>query len=474
MSLLQSVRPSPGGKDGDLLSDVSLVSKAQIRVIGFVMGLAAALVGITSVPGLTFLPSPSLMLIVLAVIITLLSPAGSTIGRHRLTIIDAAFIATIIARIFIEVFNAVDLNHAVYSAIAYGQIPVYLMTWPPRLIIRNRDDLGVFLRAFIWPAALVAIVALLQLLRFPGVTEWLIANAKSDGLEARVAEGREDLRATSTIGHWIYLGGYLAVATAIAGVDLLLNKAANKPRLASAGTMVLLGILLVGQITTLTFATIAVALAVVAVIVIRIGIRPIFAILIVASGFIAWSVFGEQLQYRIDYQATTGQYDDPALAWLPSTIAYRLTIWDTETIPAWLIRPWTGWGMQVYNFDLNWPQRPQSLAWLSPESQWLSTLITGGLLSLALLIFLLIATFVTVFRARKVLGKALSPVTALLVGLVVASTISSLFTAPGPPMILWGLIGALIPFAQRAQAGRRLADEEASGTVVERTSGANA
>jgi hypothetical protein len=450
----------------DLLSDISLVSKAQIRVVGFILGLSAALIGVTSVPFLPFLPGPSVMLLVLGIIVTLLTPAGATLGRHKFTIIDVAFVAFILVRIFVEIYNSVDLDHAIYSGIIYGQFQIYLMTWPPRLLIRNRDDLGVFLRAFAWPAAFVAILALLQLLKFPGVTEWILANVKADGLENRIAEGREDLRATSTIGHWTYLGGYLACATAMVCVDLLLSKGKPKARFTAAVSMGLLGILLVGQITTLTFATIAVAAGVVVATILRLGVRPIFAVLVVAGGLGAWSIFGEELQYRIDYQATTGRYDDPSLSWIPSTVAYRMRIWETETIPAFQERPFTGWGVQLYNTDTPWPKRPPSLDWLSPESQWMSILVTGGIITLVFFIFLMIAALVTLLRARKVLGNVVTPITALFVGLLIISSISGHFTAPGVPLPFWALFGALIPFAQRAQHNRFTSDY-AGGEVQE-------
>ena len=432
----------------------SIASRGQIRLIGFVLGCAAALIGVTSSFTSLNLPGPSVFLLVFALILTLLTPAGATILKQRPNIVDAAFLVFLLVRVFVEIFNSVDLNHEVYSQIFFGQFQVYLLTWPPRLLIRNREDLGVFFRAFAWPAAGVALLALLQLLRVAGVQEWILANVKSDGLEARVTEGRTDLRATSTIGHWTYLGGYLSCVTAMVCVELLSQKNRHRARGAVAGSIVIIGLLLIGQVTTLTFATIALAGAVVAITILRMGVRPIVVLVIGISGVVAWSVFGQQVQDRIDYQATTGRYDDPSLAWIPSTVAYRLRIWELETFPSIFQRPITGWGAQVYNFDLSWPTRPSYLSWLSPESQWLAAWISGGAISLVTLILLLLAALVTIMRARKLLGKSLDPLIVLFVGLVIISCISTQFQAPGPPFVFWALIGCMMPFAQMATDGR--------------------
>ncbi|RFA08328.1 hypothetical protein B7R54_03130 [Subtercola boreus] len=429
----------------------SVVSKGQIRVIAFLLGTSAALVGVNSSFLSADIPGPSIILLVIALIAVLLTPAGATILKQRLTILDAAFIFYMLVRVLVETYNSVQLDHPPYSQILIGQLQIYLITWPPRLLIKNREDLGVFLRAFAWPAAFVAILALAQLLRVPGVQEWILANVRGDGLEARVAEGRQDIRATSTIGHWTYLGGYLSCVTAMVAVEILSQKNRTRARAMTAGSIVLIGLLLVGQVTTLTFATIALAGAILAVTILRMGVRPLVVLVILISGAVAWAVFGQQVQERIDYQSATSTYNDPSLAWLPSTVAYRLRIWESETFPSIFQRPITGWGTQLYDFTLTWPARPSYLAWLSPESQWLSLWITGGIISLGVFVLVLIAALVTILRARRVLGKTLDPVIVLFIGLLIISCISSQFSAPGSPYVFWALIGSLIPFAQHTR-----------------------
>lgn len=187
---------------------------------------------------------------------------------------------------------------------------------------------------------LVALIAIAQLLRVPGVNEVLVQITSSGGLAERLSSGW-DIRGTSTIGHWTALGGYLACVIAASCVDLIISSAGTK---LAPWPVAALTVLFAGAVTTLTFATIGAAAVILALTALRLKARPVLVLSGVAVLAAGWLVLGQSIAARLEQQSGQSQYAIAQYSWLPQTIGYRVNIWVTETLPAIVERPLSGWG----------------------------------------------------------------------------------------------------------------------------------
>ncbi|WP_167542360.1 O-antigen ligase family protein [Rathayibacter tritici] len=389
----------------------------------------------------------TILLVVLSFLLALLWKDKAPLARVRLTPLDYSFLLLLLAWGLIELLNANEMRHSPFIGVLLTVGVAYAATFPVRMVVRAPSDLAPFLRGFSAPGVLVAGIAIAQLLRVPGVNEVLVQVTSSDGLTERLSSGW-DIRGTSTIGHWTALGGYFACIIAASCVDLVVSSAGTK---LAAWPIITLTVLFAGAVTTLTFATIGAAAVILALTALRLKARPVLVLSGVAVLVGGWLAFGQSIAARLEQQSGQSQYVIAQYSWLPQTIGYRVNIWVTETLPAIAERPFTGWGAQVYAAaEKDWPVRPLSLVWGSPESEWLRTVIAGGVVGLLAEILLLLVAFAVVLRSRRALGAAVVfPVSILLVVLVVISTIHSHFSNPGVPLALWPLVFAVAVAAQR-------------------------
>lgn len=428
-------------------------------LVGLVAGTAAALVG------LRFSPVPiagfvSMVLIVTALVAVLAPVPLAIVGKIRLGPVDIAFLLFIGVRCAVELFNAGELRHDVFSGTLILPLMSYLAFVIGRQVAFTREHAIAFLRGVALPAIFVSLLAVAQVINLPGIADFILSNVSAGGYERRYTLGYE-IRGTSTIGHHTALGGYLVCIAAVVCVDLLLSKRASGrlPLL----PMLVLPFVLVGQVTTLTFATIALTGAIVLLTFLKLGLRPLLVIGVAVGGLAAWSLFGAALEERVGNQ--TADRAGSTFAWLPETIAYRADIWVAETIPAIAQRPLTGWGLDVYaSAEKAWPLRPSSLMWLSPESEYMRTLVTGGAISLFAEVLLFGAVALVIARSARVVGTPVkTPVWTLFIGLLVISIIHSHFANPGVPYPFWLLIGLVVGLADNM----RSQDLDASSTPRE-------
>ncbi|MGO2748729.1 MAG: O-antigen ligase family protein [Pseudoclavibacter sp.] len=413
-----------------------------VKLVGWLLGFSAALVGVRFPEALAALPSPSTILIFLALGVSVLCLRREDLPRLRGNIFDLVFLSYISLLSFVEVFNALDVPHEIAVGSITTQLILWASTWPARLVIRSKRDFRAFLLGLALPAVFVSVLAIAQMLRIEAVAAWIAANVNAGGLESRLEAGRTDIRATSTIGHWTALGGYLAVAGTLLCVELVLRAGDSVKR---SGIWVTLGILIifVGSVATLTFSTIAVLAAVLLVTFLKLGARITWVVLGGAAGLVGWSVFGAEVAGRLDAQSVVSRQTADELQWLPSTVAYRVRIWQNETLPALDQRPLTGWGQAVYDFP-SWTQFPTSLSWASPESQWLGLAMRGGIIMLIAFVIVLILIFIVLHRSRVSLGGGYIVVVTMLVSLLATGLINSPFSTNGVPQILWPAIGAIM------------------------------
>lgn len=425
------------------------------KIAGLLLGTAAASVGIQTPLLPSGVPGLSWCLIAAAALVVALSSAARPPGRTWLGVLDLAFVLYLMIRVQVEVFNAADLGHGIGLARLIDLAMIYIAFVSVRNVTGSLEQTVGFLRWFALPVALVSLLAVAQMLQLPGVADFLIAITDSSSFERRTASGW-DIRATSTIGHHTQLGGYLVGVTAIICSDLLISKRAG---LGIVRPLVLLAFALLGQAATLTFATIAASLIIVIATMLIMGVRPSLVFVVGVTGGLAWIAFGAGIAERLENQQQTVGSE---FSWLPETIAYRATIWASETIPAIAKRPWTGWGQDVYSAAGNgWTVLPHELVWSSPESEYFRVLVSGGVISLIFEVLLFAATIWVLARSNHIRGwnGFATPALVAFIVMLLASIIHSHFSSYGPPLVMWALVGALMAFSS-TQSLHSLPDRE--------------
>lgn len=419
---------------------------------GSLLGLSAATVGTTWTVGSLNI---STVLLLAAVAVALLGTKPTALLHMRVGWFDWIVVAYALLIVGVENINAQDLHHAPSPGYAYGIVYYITAYVVARLAVSGVDALRGVLIGLTWPGILVAAIGVLQLAGVQPVMSFLLNQTASSSLANRVELGAS-IRATSTIGHWTSLGAYLCAVVAAACMLLILDR--RERGRTSPYAILTIVICALGVISTVTFASILVVggLIVVSGYVAGVGARITAAI--AAVGAVSWLVFGALIGERVEKQSIATSQIPDELTWLPQTIAIRIVLWTTEGVPAWLDRATTGWGLGVWHDSDDWPIRPISVVWPSPESEWMKSLVGSGALGLAGLIVLLIAMHAVIAGSMKGdLGKVSAPLMALFWGFVVASTIAPYFTNQGAPAVLWPLIGAIgwsLKRPEKSQNGR--------------------
>ena len=410
-------------------------SISPAKSVGFLLGLAAALVSVRS-PILGNYINISAILVLCAFFVSVFHSSRGTVRSLTVTPIDVLSIVFLSARVIAELVNSTYLGMPFSSTTLMDGLLAYVAFISARLVISGTDEAVAFLRNLTAPAVLVALIAILQIAGMPGINELLVAHVNSGGLVNRL-DGGWAIRATSTIGHWTALGGYLCVAIAARCVVMLRTSTPSRV------DWTVVTILVVGQLATLTFATIAVTVATLITILLlkRVSLFRVGSLLV--GLLFLWLMSGSLLTERIEKQAQGSASLGEAYSWLPESVGFRVNIWVTETIPAIADRPFVGWGIAAYRF-LGTGRVPDSLRWISPESEWMRTAISSGVIVLAIQVALLFSVWRMFKRSQDVFGpRMLLPVMAMYVGLIVISTIHSHFSNRGVPLILWPLIGVV-------------------------------
>ncbi|SIR78578.1 hypothetical protein [Microbacterium sp. RURRCA19A] len=412
---------------------------SRSAVVGSALGLSAASVGLSwSVGSLNL---STFFLLVGFALAVFLRPPGTVLG-YRLRFFDLIAIVYAASAVAIENFDAMDLGHPPSPGYAYGALYYFAAYLVARLMVQGVESFAGFLSGLVWPSIIVSILGVLQLARVGPVMDFLLNQTTSSSLANRVALGAS-IRATSTIGHWTALGAYLCAILACACILLILGRKTTGQISAFALAAIISSA--AGIVSTLTFASIFVAIALIIVTAVLAGVGTRLMALLGVGSIVAWAVFGTLISERLDKQATATSNIPDDLRWLPQTIAYRVVLWNTEGIPSWLERPLTGWGQGVYKESEGWLFKPRALMWPAPESEWIKALVGSGLIGLVVLLLFLFVMLGTMMAAQRgVLGRAVAPAVILMICLLVVSAIAPYFTGQGAPMLLWPLVGALM------------------------------
>lgn len=412
-------------------------------LIATLVSIAIAIVGVSrpSYGGL----SPSIFLIFAAFSMSLLIRPVTSSYQRRVTAFDTALVLWFCAKSLIEFSNA-------SAAVPFASGPVLdcVLILMVVSIVKRRCASMIQVVAmgkiFLGAAVVVAVIALLQVAELGGVNNKLASVMGGSALQARIDNGWE-IRATATVGHWTALGGYLCVATAVCCAIMIY---AQQRRMYGF----VLTILVAGQVSTFTFATYAVTISVLAAtaFVLRPRITQVVAFVGLLSVF--WVAFSDAISARFSKQTAQDSLTNSQSSLLPESVGFRLNVWITETIPAIRENPFSGSGLAVYNY-VGTGRVSTLLQWTSPESEWMRTAISSGLVVLLLEI-------VTVAIAVRIVWKSTMseanlsalPILVLALSMIVAMCIHSHLADRAFALSFWLVVGVVqVVSSGRSQRG---------------------
>ncbi|MBN0974524.1 O-antigen ligase family protein [Gordonia sp. BP-119] len=425
------------------------------RIVGILIGASAAVVAVRF-PGVPPWLNLSAVFVVAAVLYVCVKDFKSFLDI-RLTSVDYLLSLYVFLRVFTDLVDASTLAVSIPLASIADAVVILCAYATVRAVVRSVGDAIGLLGTMIYPAFVVAFIAVLQLLDIGQITAVLAEHTRSGGLNGRLERGWSEIRATSTIGHWTALGGYLVCMTAVTCALLLSDD--GGVRTARVRTLIL-ATLLMGALATLTFAPIVVVCAIIGFTLYRLRDRAGFMIgAIAAPSVVLLVLIAPQLIARFDKQVSNDGRLVSEYSWLPESIAFRVDVWVREALPAANQRLLTGWGSDVYG-RIGQEGAPPELHWMSPESEWVRTLVSGGAILLLIQLCLIAVAVRWTMRASRLSElNWCAPVTWALIGLVCMSIVHSHFTNRGVPLAIWPVVAAVVSAAVVYRTG-----VEAGGT----------
>jgi len=323
-----------------------------------------------------------------------------------------------------------------------GQLQFFLLYRSLKVTLRTKEDRRLALQWLFITGGVIALLAIFQEVRVPGVVNLILRISGS----ASLREAGGIVRATGPFSNWAALAGYLVPLVLVALCLGLGNTVVNHKKTKFAlAVVLLLALFLTAElsvIVTLIVGTYALGW--------RYGrgrtVMRWLGIGLVAISVGAGSVLAHRLGAQFSTAAGTGRP-----AFVPQTLGFRWLIWTGQYIPAILQRPLTGWGVVL----------PNSIRWPDPESQYIEFLIQGGL-PLLIMFGLL---FDGMIREAKRATRCLDPTDramgeALLVTVVLLGVINFIWpflSNGGMPQMLWCLFALLPPVLGRPHSQAFLA-----------------
>lgn len=411
-------------------------SRASPFLIGSFLGTGAALVGVSAlVAGLR----PWHLLVISAFVLAVSRVGVSSVSRLRVNSFDILFMTFVLLSACVEYLNASQLNFDLELISVFTDLFYVLAYATVRLTVSNIESCAQLLRGVVWPALPMSVLGVLQLLGVDIVIRLSTAIAPTNSVENRLERG-DSLRAWGLTGHWTGYGGYLTcVVAALICIMLIDRQSQNRIMKTDVAS---LGILLSGVLATLTFSVVISALAIVLLSwkKLKAGVNGVIAITLVAMSSIL--MLRPFLAGRFDQQFDPSVSAQDLPPWLPSTIAYRFVIWERETIPALLERPFIGWGSGAYGGGTVGRIYPVQLNWLSAESQWFSIAVGYGIIVTSAFALLIVAAGMMFLRAKRISrGPFFDPFIVLWISLFLTSFTVAIFTNRGTPSVFYILLG---------------------------------
>jgi hypothetical protein len=319
---------------------------------------------------------------------------------------------------------------------AAGQLQFFLLYRSLKVTLRTSNERHLALKVLFVASGAVALLAVLEELKVPGVIDVIVSLTKSPAAGGTGGV----IRATGPFANWAALAGYMLPLIFVA-VCLGLGDALPKHKKTQVG----LGLLLVlGLFVTAEFSNILCLVAGVGLLGVRYR-RGRMVMRWLGIGAIVVAVgAGGLLAQRIDAQLSTSAGSSRHTG-VPQTLVTRWSVWTEQYIPAIEKKPLTGYGVQL----------PSSIQWPFPESQYISFLIEGGVPLLAMFGFLAWAMLGEARRGSRcedpvdrALGQGLR---VAVPAMVIVNTIWPFLSNGGEPQVLWVLF-ALLPAAVATSA----------------------
>lgn len=233
----------------------------------------------------------------------------------------------------------------------------FLVFWLFRNIPRNEKDIRDILHVMLAFAAIVAGIGLLQAARVGFITSLLKTWYPSRHEEIAVGIGR----VTSLLGAWNGLGTFLALNLLVIWAFQIVKTAWNRP-------VIILGVAVIcatGLLASGSYAGL-IGLAIGLILLELMSSRSKLSLLVLLFVLIILAIpLRESISQRMAYQFQEG-------GWIPQTLNFRFKVWKEVFWPV-IQKHWL-WGFH--------PVLPTTLSWLYPESQYISLLLRGGILSL--------------------------------------------------------------------------------------------
>lgn len=408
-------------------------------VTGSLLGLGAALVGVSPIlAGLR----PWHLLVLAAFVLVIANRGLGALLALRITAVDLVFLLFILLSASVEYLNASQLSYEPDLFSVFSDVFYVLAYLTARLSIGSQESCAAFLRGIVWPAVPVSLLALMQILGVGVVVRLSLAIAPAEAVDNRFERG-DFVRAWGLTGHWTGFGGYLTcIVAAIMCLVLIEHKTSGMIRKVN---IILLGLVLLGVLSTLTISVLFASMAIILVSWrrLRAGIKGLVAFAVLAG--IAVLALAPFIADRLDQQFVPESASQTLPGWVPSTLAYRWVIWQRDTVPAILERPFLGWGSGAYSGDTVGRQYPRHLTWLSAESQWLGMAVGYGIwVAMVFAILILMAGFVLRRSSVMSSGDYLEPLFTLWITLLMTSFTVSIFTNRGTPATFYILLGVAV------------------------------
>ncbi len=412
----------------------------RARAVGLLVGTAAATAGVLPVLGPL---RPSHLLVIVALVLALSSPGTLRWSNIRPGVLDVAFVVVIVVGTGIDLFNAGQLRFEPAFSVSTAAVWYLGAFVAARLVVHDIVDLDDLLTGLALPGIFAALAAIGQAFA-PGTFGWVTVAAPSASYDLHVAEG--DLpRATWFIGHWTG-GAYYgcAVITVLATILILRRKQPG-----SQGALVVASIVVMGGVfASATLAPLLTGLFLLLVGWLLSGYRWSHLIAYACSlPAISW-ILGNGIVIRVEEQGQNNPTTPGVPEAAPNTIAYRIHVWLTETLPAIRQRPWTGWGTEVYSSTEPGRVLPDSIGWGSAESQWLWAAICFGIPFAMLFVAFIIITGCII--GRRLLGEGrliVVPIALLYLFAVLGAFLVPVFTNRGFPLAFWPVLAAVMAIA---------------------------
>lgn len=323
-----------------------------------------------------------------------------------------------------------------------GQLQFFLLYRGVRIAVRDERERRLVLGAVVIGTVPVALLAILQELKMPGVAAFI--DTLTGGLTGGNAGARTGslLRATGPFDNWAALAGYLLPI-----LFVVLVLALSGTRLPARRWFLGAGVLAaIAFALTVEQSAIVCGIVGVVVLVRRYDRDGHLTRWVLAGAVIAFIAASPLLVPRL-FHELSGSPGTGRIAWVPQTISFRWSVWTKQYLPAIVARPFAGYGVVL----------PHSIAWPYSESQYVTFLMEGGVAMLAVFVALAWTMFEgTLAAARsddpqtRALGLALA---AAVVAMVVMDFVWPFLSNGGMPQVLWALMALAVPRTRRGPVG---------------------